>query len=129
MSEMSKQVHMGDILREILEEQGRSHIWLAQRIKKRDGTLGITPQSVYNMLKTVRLSEYRIQEIDRVLGINFRKEVFKRMHPHLQIVEDAEPTYNKTQSNFLDLLEELLTVAHDMSEEDIKAMTKKLKEL
>ncbi len=116
-----EEIHMGETLRAILEEQGRSQAWLAKK-------LDISHQAVNAMLNAKRFRESRIEKLSEILSMNFAKEARIRSVKNLRVVrygmqiriaEDGEHVENSPAvEEFLGNIERLLKSVSKLTPEE-----------
>lgn len=87
-------IHFGEIIKNVLRKQGRSQVWLAANLTSKDGTKGISPQTVSDMLKSERIADRRVKELEELLSFSMDKEIYKRLHNATR--SDHETINNET---------------------------------
>lgn len=119
------EIHHGETLRQVLLEQGRTMKWLAEHLKGVEGRKGVSTQSVSGMMKSRRIREDRIKEINQLLGIDLEMLAVRasKLHPgasilKMTVVKDDEVEQTPRTQEFLDRLEELLKAFEKLSPEE-----------
>lgn len=121
-------IHHGETLKRVLKEQGRTIKWLADQLTGVDGRESVSPQSVSGMMKSRRIRQDRLEEINKILGIDLHTIAIRasRSAPgssvlKLTVVKDDEQLDQSPRTkDFLDKLEDLLRAFDGLTADEKK---------
>lgn len=126
-------LHYGKVVKDLLKQQGRTQIWLAANLTSRDGTKGVSPQTVSDMLRSERIADRRVKELEELLSFKMDEEIIKRLRKttrtrdettenevwyRLIVAKKKKPEMSGNQIRLLNAIEEVMKAWIELPDEE-----------